>query len=248
MHYIEVGSGLSPPIMRAVIFDLDGTLQTLEVDFPALRRRLGAILAPLGAGLAEGPVLEGLEEALQAARGSGAADGELEVVKKRAMEEMERAEMEALPRSRVLPHAREAVKELSARGIKTALLSRACRRYVDASAKRIGAPFDAIASRDDSPRYKPDPAPVGHLMKEMGVEARECALVGDHPFDMVAGRRAGTRCAGVLTGFGSREQLIDAGAEAVFDGVGGELVRWILEGVSASTSGAASRSPRASLL
>lgn len=233
--------------MRAVIFDLDGTLQTLEVDFPALRSRLDAILAPLGAALARGPVLESVGRALEAARASGAPGAAVEAARERAGLEVEKAEMEALPRSRILPGAREAVVELAARGVKTALLSRACRRYVQASMERIRAPFDAVASRDDAPRYKPDPAPVVHLMRVLGVEAHECAVVGDHPFDITAGRMAGARCAGVLTGCGKREELIEAGAEAVFERVGGELVRWVLEGLSASTSAAASRSPRASL-
>lgn len=219
--------------MRAVIFDLDGTLQTLELDFETIRAGLEALLSPLlppSSRLLHGPILEAVDGALARALEMGVPPKEILRARAAAMELMERAELASLPRSRVLPGARETLAALSGRGLKIAILSRACRKYVEASAARLGTQFDALASREDVARYKPDPAPVLFLAERMGVMPAECAVVGDHPFDMEAGRRAGARCAGVLTGSGNREQLVEAGAEAVFEGLGEELVEWLCAG------------------
>jgi phosphoglycolate phosphatase len=53
---------------------------------------------------------------------------------------------------------------------------------------------------------------LGHLMACHGLDSRRTALVGDRDADMIAARHHGARAIGALWGYGSREELADAGA------------------------------------
>ena len=45
----------------------------------------------------------------------------------------------------------------------------------------------------------------------------EVVLIGDTKYDAVGAAKAGIDCVGVTYGFGTREELYEAGAVAVFD-------------------------------
>jgi phosphoglycolate phosphatase-like HAD superfamily hydrolase len=62
-------------------------------------------------------------------------------------------------------------------------------------------------------------------------------VVGDTEYDVLAGKRNGFLAAGVVTGFGSRESMEAAGADAIFETLAPEhgfetwlADRWRLEG------------------
>ncbi|MGW2617178.1 HAD family hydrolase [Streptomyces sp. NPDC001500] len=75
----------------------------------------------------------------------------------------------------------------------------------------------ATASADDVEEGKPAPEPVLHALELAGAPAERAVFVGDTVWDMQAGRRAGVRCVGVLSGGIPRADLMEAGAEAVYD-------------------------------
>lgn len=61
---------------------------------------------------------------------------------------------------------------------------------------------------------------IKDLLYRAGVqELNGCVMVGDRSYDMEAAKEAGIRAIGVLYGFGSREELVAAGADAVVDTV-----------------------------
>ncbi|MDX3802135.1 HAD family hydrolase [Streptomyces sp. AK04-3B] len=75
----------------------------------------------------------------------------------------------------------------------------------------------ATASADDVEAGKPSPEPVAHALELVGASAEGAVFVGDTVWDMRAGRRAGVRCVGVLCGGIPRADLMEAGAETVYD-------------------------------
>jgi phosphoglycolate phosphatase len=213
--------------MKAVIFDLDGTLQSLEIDWKALRAELGAFFGRYGQPLLEGPLLEAVDQNVSALVEKGMPAGQAEKLRLEAGRMMDRAELDSFPKVRIFPNVPEMLSALEERGVRRAVLSRACRNYVDMSLKRLGRDFDAVLGREDVVRPKPDPEGILLLLERLGCGPAECAVVGDHPFDILAGKRAGTAAAGVLTGAGTRETLTRAGADAVFESAGPELLRWL---------------------
>ncbi len=86
--------------------------------------------------------------------------------------------------------------------------------------RRAIAADDAItatASADDVEEGKPAPEPVEHALELAGVPAERAVFVGDTVWDMRAGTLAGVRCVGVLCGGIPRADLLDAGAQAVYE-------------------------------
>jgi phosphoglycolate phosphatase len=75
--------------------------------------------------------------------------------------------------------------------------------------------FRAVISALSAPRIKPDPAPVLAAAGALGIPVEACLMVGDTRADILAGTRAGAQTAGVLCGFGRRADLERAGADAI---------------------------------
>jgi len=213
--------------MKAVIFDLDGTLQSLEIDWKALRAELSDLFGRFGEPLLDGPLLEAVDRNVSALVEKGMTPAQAENIRLKAGRLMDRAEMDSFPKVRTLPGVPAMLSELESRGVKTAVLSRACRAYVNKSLERIDYPFNAVLGREDVVRPKPDPEGILLLLVKLGCAPADCAVVGDHPFDILAGKKSGTATAGVLTGAGTRETLTGAGADAIFEAAGPELLAWL---------------------
>jgi phosphoglycolate phosphatase len=77
--------------------------------------------------------------------------------------------------------------------------------------------FKVVVSALTAPRIKPHPAPVLHAARELGVPVENCAMIGDTTVDIHAGRRAGAQTVGVLSGFGERDELERAGANLILN-------------------------------
>ncbi len=75
--------------------------------------------------------------------------------------------------------------------------------------------FDVFVSREHVQRGKPAPDIYQIAAQKLGVEQRECAVIGDATYDMMAAKAAGMRAIGVTTGVMDRAELLDAGADAV---------------------------------
>ena len=58
---------------------------------------------------------------------------------------------------------------------------------------------------------------LGRRMADWQISRDEMCLIGDTKYDAAGAKAFGIRCIGVSYGFGTREELLDAGAEAVFD-------------------------------
>ena len=84
--------------------------------------------------------------------------------------------------------------------------------------------FDVIITSDDVPNRKPDPDPLIECAKRLDVNPNKCVYVGDTRTDMQAGKAAGMRTVGVLTGFDEYEILEKENPDAIM-----ESVRTLLE-------------------
>ena len=82
---------------------------------------------------------------------------------------------------------------------------------------KLAAYFDAIITSQTTRYTKPHPAPLLHAADKLGVPAENCLMVGDTSVDMRAAKRAGMQAAAFLTGFGSERELRRTGADMVFN-------------------------------
>lgn len=96
--------------------------------------------------------------------------------------------------------------------------------------KGVADDFDYIVGASIGPERREKVLVLEEAFRRMDVKDRsEVILIGDTKYDAVGAKKAGIDCVGVTYGFGTREELLEAGAAAVFDTL--EEVEAYLDGV-----------------
>ena len=61
---------------------------------------------------------------------------------------------------------------------------------------------------------------VAEALRRCGVDKSECIMVGDRRYDVIGAKDNGIKSIGALYGYGSREELSEAGADFIVENVG----------------------------
>lgn len=75
--------------------------------------------------------------------------------------------------------------------------------------------FEIVVTSQTCQHTKPFPDPVLFAAQELGLQTKNCLMIGDTIVDVRAGRAAGAQTAAVLCGFGTQRELQRAGADLV---------------------------------
>jgi phosphoglycolate phosphatase len=192
----------------AVIFDFDGTLAELHLDFPAMKRKITAMGRMfLEEAIQEEPLpaLEWAERlALRVERRLPEQSREF---RSRCRLLITAMEMDAAAKGRLFPYAVDMLRRLRDHGIQTAVITRNCTAAVRRVFPDIDSCCHVFLPREDAPRIKPDPEHALEAARRLHVSPRACLLVGDHPIDVDTARRAGMASAAVTTGRTGEEEL-----------------------------------------
>jgi pyrophosphatase PpaX len=100
---------------------------------------------------------------------------------------------------REFPHVRDVLKRLHEDGYKMAVVTSKMRLTAQMGWELCGlAPYlDAFVCIEDTDKHKPHPDPVLLGMKLLGANPEETMMIGDSPYDILAGQAAGTMTVGV---------------------------------------------------
>jgi HAD superfamily hydrolase (TIGR01509 family) len=156
--------------IKAVIFDLDGTLTEPMLDFNRIRQEIGL-------DFNSGDILSEIR----------AMDSDQ---RRRAHTILERHEQHAAEHSRLNDGVMELLTELRRRKLPVGLLTRNTRKNTMFVARRHQLFFDAVVDRDDGP-VKPDGYGVLKLCEQFGALPAETLVVGDFLHDLLSARNAG---------------------------------------------------------
>jgi HAD superfamily hydrolase (TIGR01509 family) len=109
---------------------------------------------------------------------------------------------EFLPHLRPTPGAADLLRVFQDRGLKMAVATSAKKGELDPLLKVCGADryIQSATSSDDAENSKPDPDIVQAAIERIGLPPGEVFLLGDTPYDVEAGRKAGIRVVAVRCG------------------------------------------------
>ncbi len=200
----------------AVLFDLDGTL----VD------TIGLILGSMThafAGRERAPTdawwLSQLGRPLPFMLGAWAEDDADAAHLIARYREHQGAEHDNLIRA--YPDALEVVHELHARGHALGVVTSKGVRMATKALDWAGMTryMSVIVGLESTLVHKPDPAPVRFALDALKADAAHAWMIGDSPFDLQAGRGAGTRTCGALWGPFDRATLEGERPDALAHGM-----------------------------
>jgi HAD superfamily hydrolase (TIGR01509 family) len=123
-----------------------------------------------------------------------------------------------LPQVRPLPGARDLLLRLKADGLKLAVASSSEKELLKRLLNIVGAPdvFEKTASGDDAEDSKPDPDIVHAALKGLRQPPDVVAMIGDTPYDVEAALRAKVKPIALRSGGWNDEDL--GGAVEIYDG------------------------------
>lgn len=110
----------------------------------------------------------------------------------------------------------ELVKELKNRGFTVAVVTNKAQNMADAVVKKFyGDMFDGIFGMREGIPGKPDPTMALIAMKELGVTPEECVFIGDSGMDVATGVNSGALPVGELWGYRAEDELRENGAKYI---------------------------------
>jgi len=157
-------------VIKAVIFDLDGTITVPFFDFDSIRHEMGL-------GSDSGPIWEAMAKMKPKQRLTA------ELI-------LHYHERLAVEKSTLNTGAQETLTELRRAGIGIGILTRNLKANALAVAEKHKLQFDVVVDRHDGP-VKPDAFGVLEICRQLNVTPAETILVGDYLFDLLSARAAG---------------------------------------------------------
>jgi phosphoglycolate phosphatase len=207
---------VAPPEITTVLFDFDGTLATLNIDFASMRENILALICDYNISTERYKslyVLEmidaGREDIARSHRGDG------DDFEKQALILVRNIEIEAAERGDLIEGVETMLKRLRDSGIKTGIVTRNCLDAVQTLFPDVRDYCDAVITREFTERVKPHPDHIRVALNALNALPGDSAMVGDHPMDMTVGKEVGTFNVGVLTGYSEVASLFEAGADIV---------------------------------
>jgi HAD superfamily hydrolase (TIGR01549 family) len=198
----------------AVLFDLDGTLVDSNYQHAlAWYLAFREIRVVLPIWRIHRHIGMGGDQMVPALIGEGRAEQLGDQVRAAEKQQFERLLDQISP----LEGAHELLVALNAWGHELVLASSSPEQYLDRYLDLLDAHdlIDAATTSEDVEATKPEPDLIE--VAKQKAHSPALAMVGDSPWDIQAAAHAGLPCIALLTGGYSQRELVDAGAEAVFE-------------------------------
>lgn len=191
--------------MKAVLFDLDGTLlDTYDLILASFRYATSAVL---GTTIPDDVLMRKVGQPLAVQMEDFTEDSVVQRELLRVYREHNALVHDDLVG--VFPGTIPLLESLRSTGIPMGIVT--SKRHATAmqglSRFELEGFFEFLIGSDDWPEHKPHPGPVMQGCDRLGLSCDQCLYVGDSPFDIQAGNAAGCMTAAALWGMFSRASL-----------------------------------------
>ncbi len=212
---------LDLPRIRALCFDVDGTLSDTDDQFV---QKFEPFFKPLSFLLPDHDTARAARRFVMWVEAPGNAligipdrlglDDNID----RLAEWFNRRRPRPLKHFLLIPGVREMLERLAPHypmAVVSARDDRSTRQFLD----QFGLTpfFKVIVTSVSAPHTKPFPDPLYFAAEKLGVRPETCLMIGDTTVDIRAGKNAGCQTVGVLCGFGERHELEKKGADVILE-------------------------------
>ncbi len=217
-----------PRPVRAVLFDLDGTLVDSAPDLAGAANELRDAhgLPPLAYAQLRPMVGTGARGMVQVAFGIGPEDSRFEALRD---DFLHRYESRMLRETRVFSDMEPVLQALERAGLPWGIVTNKVRRFSAPLVEGLGLTrrCAVLISGDTTPHAKPHPQPLLEAALRLGLLPEHCLYVGDDHRDVQAGRAAGMPTLAAAWGYLGLGASIDQwNADAVLPAPA-ELLNWL---------------------
>lgn len=216
-------------MIKAVIFDLDGTLlDTLPDIHLCLNGCLKEFSLPqLSFETTKKYVGNGAKKLVERAVGD-----RLDLNEKVYKLYAERFAECDNSHTELFPYEEETLKNLKSAGIALNIITNKPQRATDRVYAKFLANFgfSIVLGQTEYYPLKPNPASTAAILDKLKLKKEECVFVGDGETDIETARAAQIECVSVLWGYRTKEELLSAGANRfaqTFKELGGILLKQI---------------------
>ncbi|MGL1863342.1 MAG: HAD family hydrolase [Pseudodesulfovibrio sp.] len=187
--------------LDAIIFDFDGTLADVPLDFDMMKTSiaaLGEVFLEERPTPGAKPALEWLEELVQEAMLWD--EDEAKEFRSRGHLVIRAMELDAAKEGTLFPFTRPTFKMLNEKGIGAGIITRNISPAVRIVFPDIDELAQAFIPREIATAVKPNPAHLFQALEIIGADPAKSLMVGDHPMDVETAKAAGTLSAAVTSG------------------------------------------------
>jgi HAD superfamily hydrolase (TIGR01509 family) len=208
-------------MLQLIVFDLDGTLVTAEINFEAMRKAIRDLLITHGFPrevLPMNSTQDLLRSAFAYAGNEGKTPVELSQIRDQVYAVAVEIEWEGAKKAQLVPGAIETLSELKRRQIKTAILTNDNRAVADFLLEKheLLHLVDFVISRDEAPHMKPSTAGLELILTRFEVTPKQAIFVGDSTIDIMTAKKLKMQSIARQSKLRTEEELLNEGAMAVF--------------------------------
>lgn len=195
--------------IRAILFDLDGTLIDSAPDLGAAADQMR-----VARGLPSLPMADyrpfagsGARGMLRVAFGMQPEDAEFPTMREEFFQNYERRITQD---TTVFDGVSDMLASIVARQLHWGVVTNKSKRFTEPLSRQMAlfASAGAVVSGDTTPHAKPHPEPLLEAARRIGVAPQDCVYVGDDERDIIAGKAAGMHTVAAVYGYLGEKQSV----------------------------------------
>ncbi|MFX1575759.1 MAG: HAD family hydrolase [Promethearchaeota archaeon] len=207
--------------IELVVFDLDGTLVTAEIDFQAMRQAIRDLLIehefPTHV-LPMNSTQDLLRSAFAYAGEKGFTPIEISKLRDEVYLEAVKFEWEGAKKAQLVSGAKEILKALQQYQVNIAILTNDNKAVAKYLLEKFGLMeyVDLLITREEAPHMKPATAGLELILNHFDIPAEQTIFIGDSTIDIMTANKLGIRCIARRSKLRTEKELRAEGAIAIF--------------------------------